>query len=315
MDWTPTEMQGAIAEVVGPILKDDPSAWQALADAQVLELDSELDIAALLVEVGKTGGRVPALATLVLGAPIRQFGTAAPGGTILTAGLIETASRDPRRPTTRVEDGRLYGQKVCVPAADVAARIVVPTTDGVYVVSMEDCSVELQQGTDGDPLGIVTLDGTPGTRLGGDEVLDWWLPRVDVGVCALLLGLSQQAVVMTAKYVTDRQQFGRPIGTFQAVQQRLADAWIDTQAMEVSLWQAAWRLSAGEPAKREVGIARYQAAEGSARVLAAAQHLHGGFGFDRDYDLHRYFLCARQWEFLLGGAEAQLEALGELLAG
>lgn len=315
MDWTPTEMQAAIGEVVGPILKDDPAGWQALADAQVLDLESELDIAALLVEVGKTGAHVPALATLVLGAPIGRFGTAAPSGTVLTAGLIETGSRDPRRPRTRVEDGRLYGQKVCVPAADVASSIVVPTTDGVWVAALADCQVTLQQGTDGDALGIVRFDGTPARRLGGREVLDWWLPRIDVGICALLLGLSQQAVVMTAKYVSEREQFGRPVGAFQAVQQRLADAWIDTQAMEVSLWQAAWRLSAGLECAREVGIARFHAAEGSARVLAAAQHLHGGFGFDRDYALHRYFLCARQHEFLLGGAEEQLETLGDLLAG
>lgn len=314
MDWTPTEMQGAIKEVVGPILKDDPTAWQSLVDAQVLALDNELDIAALLVEVGRTGGHVPALATLVLGAPIGRFGTAPPLGTVLTAGLIESGSRDPRRPRTRVEDGELFGQKVCVPAADRAQQIVVPTTDGVYVAALEDCAVSLQKGTDGDALGTVTFDGTPAERLGGDEVLDWWLPRVDVGVCALLYGLSKQAVIMTAKYVSDRKQFGRPIGAFQAVQQRLADAWIDTQAMEVTLWQAAWQVQEGRDSARAVAIARFHAAEGSARVLAAAQHLHGGFGFDRDYALHRYFLCARQWEFLLGGAEEQLERLGDLLA-
>ena len=315
MDWTPTEMQAAIGEVVGPILRDDPTAWQALVDAQVLGLDSELDIAALLLEVGKTGGRVPALATLVLGAPIGRFGTAPPLGTVLTAGLVESGSRDPRRARMRVDGGRLFGAKVCVPAADVATRIVLPTADGVWVAAMEDCGVTLQQGTDGDALGIVTCDGTPAERLGGDEVLDWWLPRIDVGVCALLLGLAQEAVTMTAAYVSERKQFGRPIGAFQAVQQRLADAWIDTQAMEVTLWQAAWQLSVGVEASRAVGIARYHAAEGAARVLAAAQHLHGGFGFDRDYALHRYFLCARQWEFLLGGAEEQLERLGAQRAG
>lgn len=313
MDWTPTEMQGAIKEVVGPILKDDPTAWQALVDAQVLALESELDIAALLVQVGRTGARVPAFATLVLGAPIGKFGKAPPLGTILTAGLIEAGSRDPRRASTHY-DGGLYGTKVCVPAANTAQRIVVPAADGVYVANLEDCEVRRSQGTDGDVLGTVTFDGTKAEKLGGSEVLDWWLPRIDVGVCALLFGLSKQAVIMTAKYVSDRKQFGRPIGAFQAVQQRLADAWIDTQAMEVSLWQAAWMVSAGVECAREVAIARYHAAEGSARVLAAAQHLHGGFGFDRDYALHRYFLCARQHEFLIGGAEEQLERLGALLA-
>jgi alkylation response protein AidB-like acyl-CoA dehydrogenase len=137
---------------------------------------------------------------------------------------------------------------------------------------------------------------------------------VDVGVSAILLGLSHEALKLTAAYVTERHQFGIPIGSFQAVQQRAADAWIQTQVMEASLWQAAWRVESGLASSRECAIARYHASEGSHFVCAAAQHLHGGFGFDRDYPLHRYFLAARQHEFILGGANAQLEKLGDLLA-
>jgi alkylation response protein AidB-like acyl-CoA dehydrogenase len=313
MDWSTTEMQDAIGEAVAPILADDPTAWEALRDAGLLDLEGDLEITTLLVAIGRSGARVPALATLVLGAPIARFSERPPSGTILTGGLLEEGSRDPRRVATRVEDGRLYGTKICVPAADRAGRIVVPAIEGVYVAELADCDVQLQDGTDGDPLGIVSFDGTPAERLGGPEVLDWWLPRVDVGVCATLLGLSLEAVAMTAKYVSQREQFKRPIGAFQAVQQRIADAWIDTQAMEVTLWQAAWRISEGLPSERELAIARYHASLGSARVCFAAQHLHGGFGFDRDYVLHRYFLCARQWEFVLGGAEEQLERLGDTL--
>jgi hypothetical protein len=154
----------------------------------------------------------------------------------------------------------------------------------------------------------------PVERLGGDEVLNRWLSWVDVGISALLLGLSRKALELTAAYVTERTQFGRPVGSFQAVQQRAADAWIHTQVMEVSLWQAAWRVQQGLDSVRERAIARYWAAEGSHFVCAAAQHLHGGFGFDRDYELHRYFLAARQHEFILGGANHQLEQLGALLA-
>jgi alkylation response protein AidB-like acyl-CoA dehydrogenase len=84
--------------------------------------------------------------------------------------------------------------------------------------------------------------------------------------------------------------------------------------MEVTLWQAAWRLDARLPSEREVAIARYTAAEGAHRVLATAQHLHGGMGFDKDYALHRYFLAVKAWEFVGGGASAQLERLGSALA-
>ena len=144
--------------------------------------------------------------------------------------------------------------------------------------------------------------------------MDRWLARVDVGLCALLLGLSKQALRMTARYVAERQQFGKPIGTFQAVGQRAADAWIDTQAMEVTLWSAACQVSEGQDAERALRIARYTASEGSHRVVAAAQHLHGGMGYDLDYPLARYFLTAKQWEHVLGGSGAQLEALGAWLA-
>ena len=102
-------------------------------------------------------------------------------------------------------------------------------------------------------------------------------------------------------------------GTFQAVGQRAADAWIDVQGMEVALWSAAWRVSEGLDADRAIQIARWQCAEGSHRVLAAAQHLHGGMGYDKDYPLYRYTLTAACWEHVLGGPGARLERIGALL--
>ncbi len=305
MDWAPTEMQEAIAEVARPILKEGAGAWPALEGAEVTALESVLDVAALLVEVGRAGNRVPALAELVLGAP------AGPGA---TAALIQRGSRDPRRPTVSVIGERLTGRALCVPAVDHATRIVVPTAAGLFVCALSDCSVQRQAGTDGDALGLVAFEGAPGERLGGEELIGPWLARIDVGICAVMLGLAQEALRLTADYVRTREQFGRPIGGFQAVQQRAADAWIDTQAMEVTLWQAAWRVEEGLPSARERAIARFWASDGGHRVVAAAQHLHGGFGFDRDYPLHRYFLASKQLEFLLGGAEEQLERLGDALA-
>ena len=314
MDWSPTEMQAAIRELAPNILKKADDPWAEFAKAELLSLDSLLDIATLLIEVGRYGAFVPAFPTLVLGAPLAKYGKAPAAGTVLTAGLLEEHSRDPRRPATRAEDNKLYGTKICVPAIGKAAWIVVPTSDGVYSAALADCEVSEQIGTDDDPLGVVRFDGTPAHRLGGDDVLDWWLPRVDVGVSALLLGLSKKALRLTADYVVQREQFGRPIGSFQAVQHRAADGWIDSQIMDACLWQAAWRVDNDLPAERELAICRYWAAEGAHRVTAAAQHLHGGYGFDRDYELHRYFLAVKQHEFLLGGAEAQLERLGNLLA-
>lgn len=314
MDWSKSEMQLAIEELAGTILSEAADPWASLQESELLGLTDFLDLTTLLIEVGKSGARVPLLATEVLGAPLARFGQAVPAGTVLTGGLLEAESHSPRSPQTRVESGRLYGTKICVPAAEVAQRMVVPAQDGVYAVDLADCRIEQQTGTDDDALGEVHMAGVPAERLGGPEVLDWWLPRVDVGVSAVLLGLSQTALGMTAKYLRERHQFGKPIGSFQAVQQRAADAWILTEVMEVSLWQAAWRVSEELPSQRERAIARYWASEGSHTICASAQHLHGGFGFDRDYPLHRFFLAAKQHEFILGGANAQLARLGALVA-
>ena len=119
---------------------------------------------------------------------------------------------------------------------------------------------------------------------------------------------------MTAEYTKTREQFDRPIATFQAVGQRAADAYIDTEAIRLTAWQAIWRLSEGLPATAEVAVAKFWAAEGGQRVVHAAQHLHGGMGVDRDYPLHRYFLWAKQLELTLGGATPQLLKLGAILA-
>lgn len=318
MDWNPTEMQEAIAELAGQILRDDPASWDALVEAELLGVEDWLDACALLVEVGASGAHVPALETLALGWPLRSAGGERPEGAVLTAALVEDDSRDPARPTTVARDGRLTGRKVAVPAIDRAHRVVLTAREGegvgVYAVDPRAAHVAPQVGTNHDALGILTLEDTPADRLGGAELLDPWMARVHTGVAALQLGLTRRAIALTASYVRERQQFGRAIGTFQAVSQRLADAWIDRQVMEVTLWQAAWRVQEGLPCAREVLVARVQAAEGSHRALAAAQHLHGGFGFDRDYPLHRYFLTSKLWEFILGGASAQLEALGDHVA-
>ncbi|MFC4069176.1 acyl-CoA dehydrogenase family protein [Actinoplanes subglobosus] len=133
--------------------------------------------------------------------------------------------------------------------------------------------------------------------------------RTTVGIAAQQLGVVERALEMTAEYASTRIQFERPIGSFQAVSQRLADAWIDVEALRLALWQA---VSRPEPA--EVATAGFWAAEAGHRVLHTAVHVHGGVGIDMDHPLHRYFLAAEKHEFLLGGATAQLLDLAEVLS-
>jgi acyl-CoA dehydrogenase len=138
--------------------------------------------------------------------------------------------------------------------------------------------------------------------------------RAVLGLCAAQLGVAERALELTAEHARTRIQFGRPIGAFQAVRQRLADAHIDTEAIRLTMWQAAWRLSAGLPCDGELATAKFWAAEAGHRVAHTAVHLHGGTGIDVDHPLHRYYLAATHHEFALGGATASLLSLDAALS-
>jgi acyl-CoA dehydrogenase len=159
-----------------------------------------------------------------------------------------------------------------------------------------------------------------GVRLGEDRVLrgprvaEWLRARGIVGLCALQLGVTERALELTAGYARERVQFGRPIGSFQAVSQRLADAWIDVEAIRLTMWQAAWRLSAGLRSDTEIATAKFWAADAGHRVAHTAVHAHGGVGIDVSHPVHRYFAAAKHNEFALGGATEQLRRIGAELA-
>jgi acyl-CoA dehydrogenase len=214
-----------------------------------------------------------------------------------------------------------------VPAGPIADAVIVPaaTDDGdtVFVVRTDEPGVVVapQAMVDGDDAGWIELSGV---ELDADRVLGgvgsaaavtaWLTARGTVGLCAAQLGVTERALELTAAYARTRVQFDRPIGAFQAVAQRLADAYVDVQAIRLTLWQAAWQLSADRPADAAVATAKFWAADGGHRVAHAAVHIHGGVGLDLDHHVHRYFVAAKRNEFTLGGATAQLRTLGDLLA-
>lgn len=329
----------------------DRELWRALADAGLLAIavpeehgGSGLGLAEvclLLEQQGRRVAPVPLWPTLVLGAPaIAEFGSpeqqqswlpgVATGEVVLTAALAEPGVNDPLRPlVTATRDGatwRLDGDKPSVPAGHVADRVLVPasTADGelcVFVVDPAGPGVErtIAATTDRSKVAHLSFAGAPAERLGAEDLdgrraTAWMLDRALVGLCATQVGVAEGALRMAADYTSERQQFGRPLSTFQGVALKAADAYIDTEAMRVTLWQAAWRLTAGLDATREVMVAKWWASEGGQRVVHITQHLHGGMGADVDYPVHRYFLWGKQIEDTLGGASAQLARLGRALA-
>jgi acyl-CoA dehydrogenase len=331
----------------------DRDTWDALAEAGLLGIGLPEKLGGggyglieqylVLEEVGRTVAPVPVLASIVMGAmPIAAFGTAdqhdrwvrpaVDGSQILTAALTEPLNRDHLRPTTTARrDGtgwRLDGIKTCVPAASLADLILVPATNddgsvGVYLVEPGRPQVTItgQHTSNRDLEGYVELDGAHVDGDGrladpedGSSLVEWILERATLGLCAIQLGVTEQALAATAQYAINRVQFERPIATFQAVGHRCADAYIDVEAIGLTLWQAAWRLSAGLPSAAEVAVAKYWAATGGHRVAHAAVHIHGGMGVATEYPIHRYFIAAKQIEFTLGAAKEQLLRLGSLLA-
>jgi alkylation response protein AidB-like acyl-CoA dehydrogenase len=153
-----------------------------------------------------------------------------------------------------------------------------------------------------------------GPRSDGAEVLRWLVERAVAARCMMQLGVTERALEMTASYSRERIQFDRPIGSFQAVHQRAADAYINVEGIRLSAWEAVWRLSRDLPAEDHIGVAKFWAAEGGQFAAYACQHLHGGIGIDTDYPLHRYFTWATQIEHELGSARHQLDRIGRRIA-
>jgi 3-oxocholest-4-en-26-oyl-CoA dehydrogenase beta subunit len=327
------------------------AAWDALAKAGLLGValperhgGSELGLLALcelLRKVGRATAPLPVLSTLVMSAlPIARYGSEAQqqkylsgvalGQTKLTAALEQRGSRDLEQPTVVARQNdtgfTLEGRCVQVPGLPDSDFMLVPATNAertrsvICVISPQAPGVSLLRSTatNGEPLHDVVLSGVHCDGVDvlaeGASALQYAVQVTSLGASALCLGVAERALSRTAAYVTERQQFGRAIGSFQAVSQRAGDAYIDLLAMEVSLWQAAFRLNQGLPAAREVAIARFTAIEAAHRVVMACQHLHGGIGFDRDYPLHRSLLWAKRLESAVGGAELQLERLGAMLS-
>ncbi len=330
----------------------DTKLWQQLADQGLLGIAipeayggaglTFFELALLIEQVGIAAAPVPLLESLVLGAmPIERFGSqtqkqrllggVASGSIILTAALVEELADpfDPQTVAKATENGyEITGRKICVPYGVIAHKVIVPAAIGgdeiaLFVVDSDarGVTVEALETTSGQPDATLTFRDVAvagEARLGepaqGRKMLEWIRERATAALCCLSLGVCEEALRLTAEYTRSREQFGSPIATFQAVGQRQADAYVDTEAVRLTAWQAASRIAAGMPAADQVAVAKYWASFGGQRVVHTAVHQHGGMGVDRDYPLHRQFLYAKQLELSLGGSTAQLRQLGKMLA-
>ncbi|GIH73600.1 acyl-CoA dehydrogenase family protein [Planobispora longispora] len=331
MDFTFDEDQLSVRQLANDILSGPRERlWPALAETGLIGI-------ALPEELGGSGASFTEFCLLVeAGVPliervllVAEFGTREQRARLIPpvcAGdsALPAALEPGRAQAVPDKDGwRLSGEHLFVPQADRAQRILVAADDGLFLVDPAGHGVELrrQDTLTGEPEFALRLDDAVITvadvlRPPGEsaQVLEWLLPRITAAYCVQQAGCAAAALDLTAEHLRTREQFGRPLGAFQAARQRIADAYIDVEGMRLTAWQAAWRLTEGRDAAEEVEIAAWWACDAGPRVLHTAQHLHGGLGTDLDYPLHRYFLEGKRTELILGGASARLLGLGELLA-
>lgn len=326
----------------------DEALWRSLADAGLLGIALPEDdggaglglsaLCVLLEEQGRAVAPVPvwphAIAALVVAAlgTSGQRGDLLPGaidGTSrLTMALEEFASVAPAAPASEAKpDGdvwRLTGTKAVVPSPFGAAAVLVSATTelgtGLFVVdgAADGLGWSPAETTTYERAGHLELDGAAATALGvpGTGVLDGVLRQVSVALAALQLGVTEGALAHASRYVSEREQFGRPLGTFQAVAHQLADCYIQTDALRVTLWQAVAELDDATPgAEAAALVAAWWARDGGLDVVHRVQHVHGGIGVDVDYPVHRHFLWGKQLAGTLGGPSEVLARLGAVIAG
>jgi alkylation response protein AidB-like acyl-CoA dehydrogenase len=338
VDFTPDEGQQAVADVVTSALGRD-NGWDALVDGGVVAFGVPerlggdglglAEITTALTEIGRHGTVSPALATLGLGlVPLldlasdeqqdRFLAGVAKGGA-LTAALNEPGSSLPARPGTllsgRAGGLRLSGTKVGVPYAELADWMLVTTDTAVVVVSPKASGVALTKtptSNHSDEYVVTFADVT----VPDADVLNGDVRRVNQLVLAstgaFAAGLVAGALRLTADYVATREQFGKPLSTFQTVAAQLAEVYIASRTISLASTSVIWRLSEGRDAGEDLDVLGYWVTSQAPPVMQLCHHLHGGMGMDIAYPMDRYYSTIKDLTRLLGGPSHRLDLVGEL---
>ncbi|MFL6086228.1 MAG: acyl-CoA dehydrogenase family protein [Mycobacterium sp.] len=331
MDFSPNPEQQAVADVVTSVLDRD-NTWDALVAGGVtsLAVPERLggdglglsEIATALTEIGRHGTISPALATLGLGTSVLldlasdeqqdRYLAGVAKGSVLTAALNEQGAPLPDRPTTTFANGRLNGTKVFVPYAEQAEWMIVTTDSAVVVVSPKAAGVQMTKtpaSNSGDEFTVTFADAEVDAVLQGAHV-----HRVNqlalAAIGAFASGLVAGALRLTADYVANRHQFGKPLSTFQTVAAQLAEVYIASRTLTLAATSVVWRLSEGRDADDDLDVLGYWLASQAPPVMQICHHLHGGMGMDIDYPMDRYYSTIKDLTRLVGGPSHRLDLVG-----
>jgi acyl-CoA dehydrogenase len=247
-------------------------------------------------------------------------GELARGERIATLALLEPgpSPRDWTVARCRAESGRLSGEKLEVIDAALADLFLVSTASGVFAVEAGAPGVQLESlaGSDGSRrLARLKLEHAPGRRLGEVGALAPAVDRVLLGLALDALGAADVAKDLAVAYAKERQQFGRPIGSFQAVAHLCADMLAAVELGRAGAYYALWAADHADPAERHRSavLSRAYAADAYPRVGADAIQVHGGIGYAWETDPHLYYKRLLAAQHVWGGASVWYEELARLI--
>jgi len=266
------------------------------------------------------------------------------GDTVLTAAVREPSAEMPAAPATVASltgdsgpgsagpglvgpglvgpglAGTVTGTKIGVPYAAEAQWILVPASipaggRAVVIVAAHGAGVGLHRtpSSAGTPEYTVRLTAAPVAGVldagAGEDVVGDLYQLALAGACCLADGALSAALALTTAHIAAREQFGRPLATFQAVAQQIADVYIAARTLHLATLSACWRLATGREAGGDLDVAAYWLAQEAPAALRTCHHLHGGIGLDVTYPLHRYSSLINDLARFTGGADHRLDAL------
>ncbi len=308
---------------------------------------SFLDLAVLLEEFGRALVPGPFISTVVLGAvPIMLAGSdahkqailpkVASGDLILTLAFTEPSARfdaEGVELTATAKDGGyvLHGTKLFVPDAHVADQLVVVArtsgsgedgitlflvdarTPGIGRTVLKTIADDKQCEVTFDNVAVLP-EAVLGEVDGGWAIMREVQRRATVAYCAYLVGLAQRDFEISVEYAKERIQFGRPIGSFQAIQHKAADMVTDVDGSRFIMYRAAWAVNENEPDQDlHVSMAKAWCSDASRRVVAHGQQIHGGIGFTKEYVIQLYFRRQKMAELMWGDGEHHRDKVADLL--
>lgn len=298
---TAREFLAAHAGAAARSVAADPAGYSAATWKEIVDLGwtgvafdesmGFLEACLLAEEFGRHAVPSPFVSSLVCGMAVESLRPAVAAGEVYTFASV------------------VDGEATLVPYAEAAAGFVVASGDSVSVVESAD-SIERQDVVGLDPKYRVRFS-SPGTPVSVPASLVRAYGAA--AVCAEMVGGAQAVLDATVSYATQREQFGKPIGTFQAVQHHCANMAIDVLGSRFIAYEAIWRLARGLPADTEVAVAKSWVSEAYQRVCSLGHQIHGAIGFTAEHDLHFHTRHAIASALSFGDADEHTEALAQQL--